>query len=103
MLYEERERVLKLVRENDQYKLEKSKDLKKINDLNKLIIPVENTEVFFKDVRPNNKNKDLNVNGNKLSKNISLNEKVIINKSQNQLKTIYLPNEESNTLALEVE
>ncbi len=51
-LYNERQLVLKLARENDDLKVKELEDRRKISELMSLNDPVEQDVVFYKDLRP---------------------------------------------------
>lgn len=52
VLYNERQEIMDLIKENDQLKLKELEDRKKINELMLLGEPVEEEVVFYKDVKP---------------------------------------------------
>lgn len=53
-LYDERQQMLKLMKENDQLKIKEIEDKKKIKELISINEPVEQEVILYKDLRPGN-------------------------------------------------
>jgi len=110
-LHNEREQKLKLLRENDTLKIIELENRKKIYELMVLNDPREKENAFYRDLRPEVKSQmknDLSIQLNKRSSNTK-EEKAFAGSQKNTkmtndvLKTIYLPNEQINTIAIENE
>jgi len=60
-LYNERQDIIDIIKENDQLKLKELQDRKKISELSMLGDPIEQEIVFYKDVKPGNLSQFFNI------------------------------------------
>jgi len=116
-LYNERQEIIDIIKENDQLKLKEIQDRKKISELSMLGDPIEQEIVFYKDVKPETINKymknDLSIRTNQINYENMLKktegkdmaQKIAMTQKTGRgvIKTIYLPNDQLNSTAMENE
>lgn len=108
-IFNERQQVMKLSQENDMLTLQEHQDLRKINEYMTLNKTQPRDTTFFQDKRPGSTKKNNNdCNWCQICKaynGAGHNHKVgkATSTPKHMLRTVYLPNEEMNSLAIEVD